>query len=71
MCIATWHKKTLQLTLMARHTKTRKSGVSHLRFRNMTLLYHYGNADFDQFDLCSGQNRYFLSTTPDHGNKVG
>ncbi len=29
----------------------------------MTLLYHYGKADFDQLDHCSGQNRDFLSTT--------
>jgi len=33
-----------------------------VRFRNETLLYHYGKGYFDQLDQCSGQNRYFLSS---------
>jgi len=46
MCITTCYEKTLQLTLGARHAKTSKSGISPLRFRNSTLLYHCGNADW-------------------------
>ena len=43
MCITTWHKKTLQLGIRARHAKTNKSGISPLQMgiedSRTTLLY--------------------------------